>query len=80
MANNNRLSNDPPVTVEFTAEQGEFIVHNCNRNLEFALQAMMSLSNTTNTSESSTRAMISLMESFKGIKEVLVKAGISPNC
>ena len=63
------LSNNPPVVVEFTPEQAEFLKNNCDTNIAFGLAALQDMK-----SRESAEKMVELLEAFKGIKQALEKA------
>lgn len=74
-------SNNPPVTVEFTAEQATFLIANCDQNAETALTVMMKAHGGSNGTgedllgKDSMMKLAGLLEQFRGIKKAIVAAG-----
>lgn len=68
------MSNNPPfVVVELTKEEFEFLVGNCESNMEFAMKAMMS---DPPLSRASLEKLVDLNEQFKGIRDKLKAASL----
>lgn len=61
--------NNPPVVIELTTELTEFLLDNCNTNLEFGLKSLNMLS-----SPDLQKQMVAAIENFKGVREAIIKA------
>lgn len=59
--------NNPPVVVELTKEQAEFLVHNCDTNVGYALGMLQTVSRGT------AEKLVEQMEMFKGVKQAIEK-------
>lgn len=63
------MSNNPPeVLVGLSLEQAEFIIKNCDANVQFALSRLMDVE------EDTARKMVEQMEQFKALKSLVEKA------
>lgn len=66
------MSNHPPdIELGLTREQAQFLMNNCDTNIEFALKAMLTLQ-----SREAAMEMVALMEQFKAIRALLRAQGI----
>lgn len=61
--------NNPPVIVEFTQDQAEFIIKNCDSNINFSLALLQA-----GLSRPESEKLVSLIENFKAIKEAVEDA------
>lgn len=64
-----QLSNNPPVLVELTQEQAEFLKNNCETNIAFGLAALQDMEK-----REAAEKIVNLIEAFKGIKQAVEKA------
>ncbi len=62
-------SNNPPVTIELSAELADFVVENCEANMEFGLKSLQML-----TSRDLQERLVANMERFKALREAVLKA------
>lgn len=66
------MSNNPPAAVlELTLVQAEFLMNNCDSNIEFGLKGLQ----TMESAESAAR-LVAIIEQFKDIRKLLLKQGI----
>lgn len=65
-------NNAPDIVLELTNEQAAFLMENCDSNITFGLNAMM----TGELERSSLEKLVELSEKFKGIRKALIKAGV----
>ena len=64
-------NNPPDVVLELTTAQAQFLLRNCDSNIEFALKAMMQME-----SQSAVAKLVELNEQFKDIRNLLKRAGV----
>lgn len=72
------MSNNPPVVLELTKEEAEFLLQNCDKNIEFGLHFMVNAQAEGGPMTPERRAtvekIIGVMEQFKALKAKTAKA------
>jgi hypothetical protein len=67
------MSNHPPeIELGLTRKQAQFLMDNCDRNIEFSLKAMMM----PKMSREGAEKLVALNEQFKEIRNLLLAQGI----
>lgn len=72
-------NNPPEVIVEMSRELADFVIENCDTNIEFGLKAMMAIGTVddgSNKTRESLEKLVTLNENFKALKNA-VKKGMS---
>ena len=64
-----QISNNPPIVVELTPELADFLLDNCEANIEFGLKAM-----STMESRDLIEKLIENMEKFKSLRQAVKDA------
>lgn len=67
------MSNNPPAAIlELNEKQAEFLLRNCDMNIQYALSVMMA----DTLSRPALEKLVDLNEQFKAIREMLIAQGV----
>lgn len=65
-------NNPPAISLELTLDEAQFLFDNCNANIRLTLTAL----NSMNFSREGAEKAVAMVESFKALREKLIKQGI----
>lgn len=65
------ISNNPPVVIELEPELADFLVENCESNIEFALRALQTMGV---ESRAAAEKLVEMNDKFKRLRDAVRKA------